>query len=63
VLYVVIAVLAAVAFCVAFPLLRRNTRLDEVDRFHVARSLTTTWSSEPQPEFTVPAQGEVADEG
>lgn len=62
-LYVVIAALAVIALCVAFPLLRRNTRLDEVDRFHVARSLTTTWSSEPQPEFTVPAQGEAADEG
>jgi hypothetical protein len=62
VLYLVIAALAVVAVCVAFPLLRRNHRLDEVDRFHVARSLTTTWSSEPQPEFKVPAQGETTDE-
>jgi hypothetical protein len=62
VLYLVIAALAVVAICVAFPLLRRNHRLDEVDRFHVARSLTTTWSSEPQPEFKVPAQGETADD-
>lgn len=61
-LYLVIAALAVVAVCVAFPLLRRNHRLDEVDRFHVARSLTTTWSSEPQPEFKVPAQGETTDE-
>lgn len=61
-LYVVIAALAVIALCVAFPLLRRNTRLDEVDRFHVARSLTTTWSSEPQPELSVPAQGEAAEE-
>ena len=61
-LYAVIAALAAVAFCVAYPLLRRNHRLDEVDRFHVARSLTTTWSSEPQPEFHVPAQADAADE-
>jgi hypothetical protein len=62
VLYLVIAALAFVAVCVAFPLVRRNHRLDEVDRFHVARSLTTTWSSQPQPEFKVPAQGETADE-
>jgi hypothetical protein len=62
VLYLVIAALAVVALCVAFPLLRRNHRLDEVDRFHVARSLTTTWSSQPQPQFKVPAQGETADE-
>lgn len=61
-LYLVIAALAIVAVCVAFPLLRRNTRLDEVDRFHVARSLTTTWSSEPPRDFHVPAQGEPADE-
>ena len=61
-LYLVIVVLAVVAVCVAFPLLRRNHRLDEVSRFHVARSLTTAWSSQPQPEFKVPAQGETADE-
>ncbi|MCW2600142.1 MAG: hypothetical protein JWM02_1971 [Frankiales bacterium] len=61
-LYLVIVVLAAVAVCVALPLMRRNNRLDEVDRFHVARSLTTTWSSEPQPEFKVPTQGETAEE-
>jgi hypothetical protein len=62
VLYLVIAVLAVVAVSVALPLLRRNTRLDEVDRFYVARSLTTTWSSEPQPASQVPAQGETPDE-
>jgi hypothetical protein len=62
VLYLVIATLVVVAVCVALPLLRRSHRLDEVDRFHVARSLTTTWSSQPQPEIHVPAQGETADE-
>ncbi len=47
-LYAVIAALALAAVAVAAPLLRRNVRLDEVDRFHVARSLTTTWAAEPQ---------------
>ncbi len=61
-LYFVIVALVVLATCLAFPLLRRNTRLDEVDRFHVARSLTTTWSHEPQPEFHVPAPGESPDE-
>jgi hypothetical protein len=58
VLYLVIAALAVVAVCVAYPLLRRNTRLDEVDRFHVARSLTTSWSAQPQAQVHVPAEGE-----
>lgn len=57
-LYAVIAALSVVALLVALPLLRRNTRLDEVDRFHVARSLTTAWSREPVPELKVPAEGE-----
>jgi hypothetical protein len=57
-----IAALVLVAACVAYPLLRRDTVLDEVDRFHVARSLTTTWSTEPQPEVHIPASGEQADE-
>lgn len=61
-LYLVIAAFVVLAVCIAVPLLRRNTRLDEVDRFHVARSMTTSWSREPQPEFHVPAQGESADE-
>ncbi|MCU1596144.1 MAG: hypothetical protein JWO12_3536 [Frankiales bacterium] len=61
-LYLVIAAFVVVAVCIALPLLRRNTRLDEVDRFHVARSMTTSWSRDPQPEFHVPAQGESADE-
>ena len=60
-LYLVIAALAVLAVVVGLPLLRRNTRLDEVDRFHVARSLTTTWAREPQPEFHLPAQGDPAD--
>jgi hypothetical protein len=58
VLYVVIAALAVVAVCVALPLLRRNTRLDEVDRFHVARSLTTSWSAQPQATVLVAAEGD-----
>jgi hypothetical protein len=60
VLYLVIAALAVVAVCVAFPLLRRNNRLDEVDRFHVARTLTTSWSTHPQPPVHIPAEGEDA---
>jgi hypothetical protein len=54
----VIAALAVLAIVVALPLVRRNHRLDEVDRFHVARSLTTSWSSQPQPQVYVPAEGE-----
>jgi hypothetical protein len=62
VLVLVIVALVLVAVCVAYPLLRRDTVLDEVDRFHVARSLTTTWSTEPQPEVHIPASGEQVDE-
>jgi hypothetical protein len=58
VLYVVIAALAVAAVCVAMPLLRRNTRLDEVDRFHVARSMTTSWAAHPQRAVHVPASGD-----
>ena len=54
----VIAALLVVAIVVALPLLRRNSRLDEVDRFHVARSLTTSWSSQPASDMPVAAQGE-----
>lgn len=48
-LYLVIAVLVAVAVAVAVAvsLLRKPNRLDEVDRFRTARSLTTSWSSGP----------------
>lgn len=60
VLYLVIAALVVVAACVAFPLVRRNHRLDEVDRFHVARSMTTTWASQPQGPVHIPAQGDDA---
>jgi hypothetical protein len=60
VLYLVIAVLVVVAALVATPMLRRNTRLDEVDRFHVARSLTTSWSGGGAPHVHVPAQGDDA---
>jgi hypothetical protein len=57
-LYLVLIGLMVVAFALAVPLLRRNQRLDEVDRFHYARSLTTSWSSQPQPVVQVPAEGE-----
>ena len=60
VLYLVIAVLVVVAVCVALPLLRRNNRLDEVDRFHVARSMTTSWAAHPQRAVHVPASGDDA---
>lgn len=53
-LYAVMAALVALAACVAFPMLRRNTVLDEVERFHQARSLTTTWSTEPQQPLRLP---------
>ena len=56
-LYVVLAALVVVALCIAYPLLRRNNRLDEVDRFHIARSMTTTWASEPRRHGHVPASG------
>ena len=56
--YAVIAALAVFALLLAVPLVRRNHRLDEVDRFHVARSLTTSWSTQPTPQIRVPAEGE-----
>ena len=56
--YAVIAALAVFALLLALPLVRRNHRLDEVDRFHVARSLTTSWSTSPGPSVRVPASGE-----
>ena len=59
-LYLIIAGLSVLAVLVALPLLRRSSRLDEVDRFHVARSLTTAWSRDPVPELEVPAEGEQA---
>ena len=58
IVYAVIAALAVLALLLAVPLLRRNARLDEVDRFHVARSLTTAWSTQPAPKIRVPAEGE-----
>ena len=61
-LYLVIAALVVAAVCVAMPLLRRNTRLDEVDRFHVARTLTTAWSS-PQAQVPAPVAAEGDDQG
>ena len=56
--YAVIAALAVFALLLAVPLVRRNHRLDEVDRFHVARSLTTAWSTQPAAHIRVPAEGE-----
>ena len=56
--YVIITALAVFALLLALPLFRRNSRLDEVDRFHVARSLTTAWSTQPTPKLRVPAEGE-----
>ena len=44
-LYLVILVLVIVAVAVVVPLLRKPNRLDEVDRFHAARTLTTSWSA------------------
>ena len=57
-LYVVAAVLVLVAVFLAVPMLRRGHHLDEVDRFHVARSLTSNWASEPQPPVHIPAPGD-----
>ena len=56
--YAVLLGMVALALLLAVPLLRRNSRLDEVDRFHVARSLTTAWSAHPGPQIRVPAEGE-----
>jgi hypothetical protein len=56
--YAVFLALLVLAFLLALPLLRRSSRLDEVDRFHVARSLTTAWSTQPTPQLRVPAEGE-----
>ena len=47
-LYVAVLALVLVAVGLAVPLLRRDSRLDEVDRFRVARGLTTTWATGPQ---------------
>ncbi len=57
-LYVVILALVFVAVVIAASLLRRHVALDEVDRFHVARSITTTWSGEAPSDVKVPAEGE-----
>lgn len=53
-----IAVLVVVALCVAIPMLRRNHRLHDVDRFQVARSITTSWAADPTPHAPVPASGD-----
>ncbi len=46
-LYLVIAGLVLVAVAVVVSLVRKPNRLDEVDRFRTARSLTTSWSAGP----------------
>lgn len=56
--FAIMIAVAVVALCLTLPLRRRHARLAEVDRFHLARSLTTTWASSPQPEVVVPAQGD-----
>lgn len=61
-LYAVIAALVLTAVAVALPLLRRSSHVDEVDRFHVARSLTTTWATVPQEPMRVPASGQTDDD-
>ena len=61
-IYAIIAVLILVAVACAVPLLRRNTRLDEVESFHVARSITTQWASEPQRPVRMPAEGAGAED-
>lgn len=50
-LYAVIAALLVVVIAIAVPLLRRPDRRDEVDRFRVARSLTTSWSQPSDVRF------------
>ena len=57
-LAIAIAVLVAVAAGVAIPMIRRNHRLHDVDRFQIARSLTTSWASDPRPTAPVPASGD-----
>jgi hypothetical protein len=49
-LVVLAAAAAAVLFLLAVAMLRRRSHpLDEVDRFHVARELTTGWSAAGAP--------------
>lgn len=62
-LYLVIVVLVVVAVAIGLPILLRTHRPDEVDRFHIARSLTTTWATEPPPTVQLPAAGEQPDQG
>jgi hypothetical protein len=48
VLYLIIGVLAVRAVLVAAPMVvRRDRGLRELDRFHAARRLTTSWSRGP----------------
>ena len=57
-IYLAIAVLVVLAIAVAIPLLRRPDRI-EVDRFHTARSLTTSWS---QPSHVRTTEREAVDD-
>ena len=55
-LYAVIAALITLALLVAWPLLRRENVLEEVDRFRLVRSLTTSWADEPSSDEPEPAE-------
>lgn len=46
-LYLVIFALSVSAVVQTVPLLRRDSRLDEVARFRTARRLTTSWAAHP----------------
>lgn len=61
-MYVALAVLILAAVAVATPMLKRNNRLDEVDRFHVARTLTTSWSGQVTAPDPAPERGEPAEQ-
>ena len=43
-LYLVIFALLVCAVCQVAPLLRRDSRLDEVARFRTARRITSSWA-------------------
>lgn len=57
-LYVVMAALALAAITVAVPLLRRSTELSDVEAFHHARTLTTTWAAQPVEPLRLPGPDE-----
>jgi len=53
VIWVLVAVAVALGLAVWAPRLLRNDRLDDVERFHRARAMTTAWarSGVTQPVF------------